>query len=558
MSSQQQQSISFDLSEVMSTLGRVYKNSIQRVHCDLKALSSHAAFVLTSYSSKNVIVWIGSTCQTDDRVLAEALAFEIVRDDCLSGFEIKMLDEEGADPSRDGLTLMLTAFQSNFAEYLQSASQRKRPISNSPVEFFVRVTSSDVSKIELKTVATAEVNSEDGSVPMLSFVSEVDPKKTILVLVVGNQYDVWLAEYIPTKEIMQVKEFLTLLLIGPAPTERRRIESILFGRSIRFQRQYFETALFKTHFYPESTSKFMGTASGSESFTVAKTSVSEGRCSDCVGATIFRLLGMGESSSTVTVVEKGGAGVGGDGSGRGTSFTGNPLSDHACKMKLEKIAAKTQFKFMHPPRQNKKLLVLDLDHTLMDFSCRFEFMVEKLKRPYMDLFLAHCYKTYDLAIWSQTNIAWLQLKLNGLGMLSHADYKICFTLDKSSMFTLNGNYVKPLTLIWMKGGGRWGEFNTVHIDDLDRNFELNKQSGILISPFYLKDEAQQGTGGYADDGGRKFAGNSNTGVMSTAAANDMELSLLARYLDRISKVSDFTKLDHSGWRNEAMRLPPVF
>lgn len=54
------------------------------------------------------------------------------------------------------------------------------------------------------------------------------------------------------------------------------------------------------------------------------------------------------------------------------------------------------------------------------------------------------------------------------------------------------------------------------------------------------------------------AGGAGSGIMSVAAANDMELSLLARYLDRISQVNDFSKLDHLGWRNEAMRLPPVF
>lgn len=402
---------------------------------------------------------------TDDRVLAEALAFEIVRDDCLSGFEIKIIDEDGADHDRDGLSLMLTAFQSNFGEYLQMNSMRKKPIVNSQVEFYTRVPLPQGSlspaggrDFELKPLAIAEVNPIDGSVPMLSFVQEVDPRKTMLVLVVGSQYDVWLAEYIPTKEIMQIKEYLTELAMRRFPPERRRIESILFGRNIRFQRQYFETALFKTHFFPETTAKFMGASNGSETFTVAKTSVSEGQCSDCVGATIFRLLGIGDAPN-VTVVEKSTSGGGGGGGGSNkvsSNPTLNPLNDAACRMKLEKIAAKTNIRFMNPPRQNKKLLVLDLDHTLLDFSCRFEFMVEKLKRPYMDLFLAHCYKSYDLAIWSQTNIAWLQLKLNGLGMLSHADYKICFALDKTTMFTLNGNYVKPLSLIWMKGGGAMG------------------------------------------------------------------------------------------------------
>ena len=59
--------------------------------------------------------------------------------------------------------------------------------------------------------------------------------------------------------------------------------------------------------------------------------------------------------------------------------------------------------------------------------------------------------------------------------------------DKSTMFTVRQQYVKPLEIIWAKCASLgWGPHNTVHVDDLERNFELNKQSGVLISPFHLK------------------------------------------------------------------------
>lgn len=55
------------------------------------------------------------------------------------------------------------------------------------------------------------------------------------------------------------------------------------------------------------------------------------------------------------------------------------------------------------------------------------------------------------------------------------------------MFTVRQQYVKPLEVIWAKCASLgWGPHNTVHVDDLERNFELNKQSGVLISPFHLK------------------------------------------------------------------------
>ena len=55
------------------------------------------------------------------------------------------------------------------------------------------------------------------------------------------------------------------------------------------------------------------------------------------------------------------------------------------------------------------------------------------------------------------------------------------------MFTVRQQYVKPLEVIWSKCSSLgWGPHNTIHVDDLERNFELNKQSGVLISPFHLK------------------------------------------------------------------------
>ena len=59
--------------------------------------------------------------------------------------------------------------------------------------------------------------------------------------------------------------------------------------------------------------------------------------------------------------------------------------------------------------------------------------------------------------------------------------------DKSTMLTVKQQYVKPLEIIWAKCSNLgWGPHNTIHVDDLERNFELNKQCGVLISPFHLK------------------------------------------------------------------------
>ena len=91
---------------------------------------------------------------------------------------------------------------------------------------------------------------------------------------------------------------------------------------------------------------------------------------------------------------------------------------------------------MHPPREGKKLLVLDLDHTLLDFSDRDDHRDNEIvfNRPYMNDFLACVYKHYDIVMWSQTSWRWLEIKLIELGMLADQRYRISFVLDKTSMF----------------------------------------------------------------------------------------------------------------------------
>jgi ubiquitin-like domain-containing CTD phosphatase 1 len=119
------------------------------------------------------------------------------------------------------------------------------------------------------------------------------------------------------------------------------------------------------------------------------------------------------------------------------------------------------------------------------------------------------------------------MKLTELGMLTHSHYKILFVLDKSVMFRITStqhrvprkHHVKPLSLIWHKLP-HFSPANTVHIDDLARNFAFNPQSGLRIKAY------------------------KNSPV---TRAHDRELLYLERYLTLISSLDDFSKLDHSQW-----------
>ena len=164
-----------------------------------------------------------------------------------------------------------------------------------------------------------------------------------------------------------------------------------------------------------------------------------------------------------------------------------------------------------------------------------------MKRRFMDDFLTKCYPYYDIVVWSQTSWRWLETKLIELGMVTHPGYKFCFVLDKTSMFTVVStkrdgtsiqHHVKPLQIIWGKFPDRWGSHNTVHIDDLSRNFALNLQNGIKCSAYHR----------------RKSAGK-----------RDTELLGLSNYLVQLAQAGvNFDSVDFSQWTdvvNGSKQLP---
>lgn len=194
---------------------------------------------------------------------------------------------------------------------------------------------------------------------------------------------------------------------------------------------------------------------------------------------------------------------------------------------LKEFTTNLEINFIHQPRQGYKLLVLDLDHTILDFSSNVEVTSHEMKRPFMDYFLQEMYQHYDIAIWSQTHWKWLEIKLIELGLLTHSNYRICFVLDKTSMFRSGpqNQYIKPLHIIWSKFPTLWSKVNTLHVDDLDRNFALNPTNGILVEAFY-----RQGREGKVKKGKQKDREEKRRRVTNSEGAEteDTELFILTR------------------------------
>mmetsp|Transcript_52225 Transcript_52225/g.122364 ORF Transcript_52225/g.122364 Transcript_52225/m.122364 type:complete len:206 (-) Transcript_52225:35-652(-) len=195
---------------------------------------------------------------------------------------------------------------------------------------------------------------------------------------------------------------------------------------------------------------------------------------------------------------------------------------------------------MNAPRPGKKLLVLDLDYTLFDMKSAAEQVTGSsahnnldsadLVRPYTHWFLEKLYPHYDLIVWSQTSWKYIEMKLTDMGLLSNPAYNFAFVLDRTSMFpvesklkdgTTRKHEVKPLEFIWRKFPGQYSAKNTIHIDDLSRNFAMNPKNGLKCVAYKS---------------------------YHSMRATDKELYYIGHYLEAVAGVDDLTSLNHGEWR----------
>lgn len=207
-----------------------------------------------------------------------------------------------------------------------------------------------------------------------------------------------------------------------------------------------------------------------------------------------------------------------------------PHKDPDVLAKLERRIKAVEIKVLNPPRLGKKLLVIDIDYTIFDLGSSAEQPMD-LARPHLHKFLASAYEEYDIVIWSANSMKWMNVKMKGLGVLGHADFKITFMMDFKSMLTLHTQRYgvfdcKPLQLLWAKFGEFYSSDNTIMLDDLRRNYIMNKQNGLVIRPF------------------RKAYQN---------RATDRELFKIKYYLQLIAGKESLSKLNHKAWESYTMK-----
>ncbi|CBQ68822.1 conserved hypothetical protein [Sporisorium reilianum SRZ2] len=207
-----------------------------------------------------------------------------------------------------------------------------------------------------------------------------------------------------------------------------------------------------------------------------------------------------------------------------------PHKDPKNLAQLEKVIRRfSDFPIINAPRPGKKLLVLDLDYCIADTKRLLDANspAALAARPGLHELLTAVYPHYDICVWSQTSWRWLEVKLMELNMLGNPDYNISFVIDRTPMFRIHSkagkHEVKALEFIWRRWPEAYGRHNTIHIDDLSRNFAMNPKNGLKIKAY--KDSPNF----------------------------DTEFVALKRYLLQLAhpSVEDFTKYQHmqNAWKH---------
>ena len=165
---------------------------------------------------------------------------------------------------------------------------------------------------------------------------------------------------------------------------------------------------------------------------------------------------------------------------------------------------------LNAPRKGKKLLVVDIDHTILEYKDKVNHV-----RPYLHEFLMIAYQHYDIAVWSASSMTRIISTLRKVGVMDNNNYKVLFLLDNEAMCSLA---TKPLGLIWHKYP-QYSCNNTLLLDDKKRNFRMNPTCGLRIKRY-----------------------------LSTEKDKDFELLKVAAYLFDAAACEDFDRMNHYKWK----------
>lgn len=256
--------------EDLTTLNRVYKETVQRVACTPSSLVSLASFILVSPPRNLVLVWHGRGSSAEDVEVANEIAKEYKAEEKRARAEKSPADVSAAASAERNEVLSITEGAANASDILAvlfdvmwltpEEYKYRNPVSplakNSQKTFHVIERSdSRSSKFRLRKLGAA-VPDKHGCVALLPF--PVYNAKKIALLVVGDQYDLWFGESV-SRDAQAIARQLVLNLINSAPplgdgvTKRDKglFPGVVYDAPLRIQVQGFEDPAFRCHFQPE-------------------------------------------------------------------------------------------------------------------------------------------------------------------------------------------------------------------------------------------------------------------------------------------------------------------
>lgn len=141
-------------------------------------------------------------------------------------------------------------------------------------------------------------------------------------------------------------------------------------------------------------------------------------------------------------------------------------------------------------RQTRKLLVLDLDETLIYARSSptdyYDFTIDTggsiyyvQKRPYLDVFLRYAAEYFDIAFWTAATRYYAEEILRRILHVS-IEPKFLFTREETSF--IYKRPVKDLYYVW-SSWSHYDETNTLVLDDNSHTYRYNVANALRIRSF---------------------------------------------------------------------------
>lgn len=360
--------------EDVTTLIRVYRETVQRVACTSSSLVSLASFILVSPLRNLVLVWHGRGSSAEDVEVANEIAKEYKAEEkrirtgngkgagdvsaaaVAERNEVLSITEGSANNASDILAVLFDVLWLTPEEY-----KYRNPVSplakNSQKTFHVIERSdSRSSKFRLRKLG-ASVPDKHGCVALLPF--PVYNAKKIALLVVGDQYDLWFGESV-SRDAQAIARQLVLNLINSTPplgdgvTKRDKglFPGVVYDAPLRIQLQGFEDPAFRCHFLPEV--EFSRRRERNQNVYIRDRNANEMLCAEASCVDVFSWIGSGWAA--VGSAGHGGSEAAAQGHGRGGTDGDNDVDGAMFK------TVETPKKFQHPYGEMERTSSVNAPH----------------------------------------------------------------------------------------------------------------------------------------------------------------------------------------------------